>query len=168
MTYPVHVRTHALNLLADGVSRELVSKDLGVKTVTLDKWIASDRKAYPGRIPSVAHPALHNSTVGDVRSVLRRLDEGEAVHAIHKETGLTRQTIRRWRDDPKYREATLEFDPSFPYDHTDLYDRAVVAQHLCRQTTDPGERLDLLMAAVSTIEIDEFSVPTGRNTRGRA
>lgn len=169
MTYPEGVRDRAIDLLVTGESRDLVCKDLGVKKVTLEKWISQEKRTNPGKIPDFVMPALQNAKVGDVRIVLRMLDEGAALNAVHRETGVDRQTIRRWRDNPKYREATLEFDPSFPYDHTDLFDRNVVAQHLASQTTDVGERLDLLMAAVGFgDDVDDFSVPTGRNTRGRA
>lgn len=177
MTYPEGVRTRAIDLLVTGESKDLICKDLGVKRVTLDKWLKAERVANPGRIPRFPMPPLKNNKVGDVRILLRMLDgellkddtrsPGMSLRAVHQETGVDRQTIRRWRDDPKYREATLEYDPSFPYSIDDLLDRATVAQHLASQTTDVGERLDLLMAAVGFGERDDFSVPSSWSTKGR-
>lgn len=138
----------------------MVSKDLGVKRVTLDKWISAERISNPDRIPEYRPAALQNAKVGDVRIVLRMLDEGLPLKQISRETGVDRQTMRRWRDDPRYREATLEYDADFPYDHNDILDRAVVAHHLCTLTPDPMERLDLLMAAVGSDDnLDEFDIP---------
>jgi hypothetical protein len=76
------------------------------------------------------------------------LDQGVTVSHAAREMKLRREAIRRWRDDPRYREATYEFDPDFNYDYDDLTDRSVVAHALCRVEPNPDERLDMMLAIV--------------------
>lgn len=152
-------------MLLDGIPTPIVSEQLGIVEQTLNRWHREQKKTQPGYEPQpVCHP--NACRVGEVRRILSMLDEGMSVKRIERETTHTRQTIRRWRDDPRFRDATFEYDPNFNYDHTDLEDRAVVAHHLCTQTTDVGERLDLVMAVAGVgVETDKFSVPRKTSTR---
>jgi hypothetical protein len=95
------------------------------------------------------------------------MDEGTPLKQISRDTGHHRSTIRRWRDDPSYREATYEYDPEFTYDQDDLMDRAVVAHHLCTETPDRGERAALLMAVIGRgdEDLDDHSAPYRGQTR---
>lgn len=141
---------------------------LDLKKSTLATWVRKHRGNDPFWVPTPRErtqpPA--RCKVGDVRTVLRMVDEGMTHTQIRQETGHDRQTLRRWRDDPRYREATMEYDPAFRYDYSDLMDRATVAQHLCTETPHVGERFDLLMAAVGApSEHDEFSIPYGKQSR---
>ena len=64
------------------------------------------------------------------------------------------ETVRAWLTDPKYREATFEYDPEMTYDYYDLTDRSIVTQHLCSQTLSVDERLELVAALVApTVEV---------------
>lgn len=127
------------------------SAAFGIKRNTLDKWIQATRR------PVEEIPVIHDAkdcTVAEIRHVCALLDENLSPHEIAEATGYSRQMIRRCRRNPFFREATLEFDPRFLYSHTDLLDRAVVAQHLCADST-VGERLDLLFAVVGDKSIIE-------------
>lgn len=163
-------------MVDSGVPRVLIREQLGIAKSTLRTWISKHRKGEQFWIPK-AHLDRTPARVGDVRKVLSMVD-GELldddsrgpttpIKQIERDTGRTVQTIRRWRDEPQYREATFEYDEAFEYDYDDLLDRAVVAQHLCSLTPDIGERLDLLMAVVGTPDVDEFSIPSPWNTKGR-
>lgn len=83
------------------------------------------------------------------------LDQGVSVSYAAREMKVLRESVRRWRDDPTYREATYEYNPDFNYDINDLTDRAVVAHALCRAEPNPDERLDLMLAVVGLHVEDE-------------
>lgn len=75
-------------------------------------------------------------------------------------TGFDTRTLIRWRDKPQYREATFEFNPVMSYNHEDLMDRAVVAQHLCSETSCRDERLELVFAVVGKhVQVEAKSRP---------
>jgi hypothetical protein len=136
-------------MITEGKSRSLVEKTLNIKKGTLHNWIRKERWSNPESVPAPQpQNVLRLGKVKTVRSVLSMVDDGTSLHEITRRTGIDRQTVRRWRDDPRYREATYEYDELFPYDEDDLVDRSIVAQHLCTQTPDPWERLALLMAVV--------------------
>lgn len=101
--------------------------------------------------------------MGDIRRTLEILDAGGSLRGTAKITGHDRTTVRHWRDDPRFREATLEFDPSMSYDDTDLIDRAVVAHSLCHESS-VAERFALLAAVVG---FESDSEPRVRFGKGR-
>lgn len=83
------------------------------------------------------------------------LDAGIPLKQVARETGVYRNTIRKWLNEPKRYEATMEYDPTYTYDINDLMDRATVAQYLCSQVRAEGryldgkaERLEILFAAI--------------------
>lgn len=76
------------------------------------------------------------------------MDQGESLGSIERDTKILRETCRRWRDDPTYREATYEYNPEFNYDANDIIDRSVVAHELCCHEPNPDERLELMLAIV--------------------
>lgn len=161
-------------MVSNGVPRSVVTEELGVKKSTLKTWLYKERNSDPFWEPSVKHPmerqapVLSGRTVADVREVLGMLDSGLTYYGVHAKTGYDLYDIRRWYRDPRYREATLEYDDAFVYDHEDLLDRAVVAQHLCSLAPHVDERLDLLMAAVGFGDsTDDFSIPSRNETRRR-
>lgn len=141
------VRERALELVSEGMSRVAVRELYGIKRQTLEFWL---RKERDGQEFS-DHPAWR-CKVGDVRKACALLDEGFSVQEVSHQTGHTAQTIRRWKNDPKFREATFEYDAAMRYDETDLLDRATVAQYLCIEAS-PSERLNLLFAVVGDQEI---------------
>jgi hypothetical protein len=117
----------------------------------LKTWIRKQRRGDPFWEPSdrqIQDRPKRAYKVGDIRKVCDLLDEGVSIRQIERDTGYTRQTIKRWRDEPVYREATYEYNYRFTYSENDLLDRAVVAHSLCTQTESPVDRLDLLCAVV--------------------
>lgn len=102
--------------------------------------------------------------MGEVRRILEMIDSGTSLREVERASGHSRCTLRAWRDDPRYRDATFEFNPAFTYDHTDLLDRATVAQHLCSETPLVEERLDLLSAVIG----DTYDIEPDIRGYGRA
>lgn len=155
-------------MIADGVSRAQILGQFGLNKNTLAGWVRQERKKDPLWVSTTRLQNTRGHKVGHVRQALRMLDEGVPLKRVERVTGHTCKTLRRWRDEPRYREATLEYDPLFTYDHTDLMDRAVVAHRLCAETRNVGERLDLLMAVIGSPELDQFSIPSRKNTRRKS
>lgn len=141
------IRRTALAMVSAGVPRIVVCEELGLKKGTLWSWIDRDKKNQP-----IRELDSRKCRVKDVRRVCDLLDEGYSLKAVGRITGRDRCTLRKWRDDPRFREATLEFDPCMTYDDTDLLDRATVAHHLCHESST-SERWALLAAVVGDKEL---------------
>jgi DNA invertase Pin-like site-specific DNA recombinase len=164
------VKQDVIRQYQDGKSLGLIAKDLGLYKGIVEKWIELARKEQGSdQIPyAVPPPLIGGKKVSDVRDVLEMIDEGTPLSHAARGHKITRGTAYRWILEPKYRDATFEYDPTFPYDYEDITDRAVVAQHLCTQTTDIGERLDLLFAVLGTEqETDNGNPPSRNQTRRR-
>lgn len=149
-----------------GSPNKAIIEHLGVAKSTLKTWIRKHRNDDPFWIPTrkqLEQPPLRGCKVADVRNVLERLDAGQSSSQIQRETGHARCSIRSWRLNPQFREATLEFDPSMSYDDTDLIDRAVVAHSLCHESS-VAERFALLAAVVG---FESDSEPRLRFGKGR-
>lgn len=158
----------ALGMVAAGKPVPEILERYEIHRSTLAAWVRQRRLSDPDWMPipgKLARPSMTGCKVAQVRRVLQLLDKGKSPSQIERMTPHSRQTIRDWRDYEQFREATLEYDSSMVYSADDLMDRAVVAQHLCSQTRDVGERMDLLMAIVG---FDSGYEPLVKHGYGRA
>lgn len=129
----------------EGESRKELCQAYGIARSSLANWI-SQSNPDNRRADAV--------TVAKIRAVLEMHDTGEVhISDVIRLSGYSEQAVLDWVSDPKYREATFEFDPDMTYDYYDLTDRSIVTHHLCTQTLSVDERIDLLAALVApTVE----------------
>lgn len=152
------IRDMALEMVDDGMERQEVCTILGLHRSTLFTWVSKKEQGEDFWEPAETKPP-GKATVSDVRRCCDLLDYGFRLTEVQRMTGFDTRTLIRWRDKPQYREATFEFNPVMSYNHEDLMDRAVVAQHLCHDC-GRDERLELLFAVVGIgIEREPFSRP---------
>jgi uncharacterized protein YueI len=131
---------------AAGFKAKYICEELGIKPGTLSAWVKREKRPKSQRKYLVSH----------YREVLEDLDSGMTVNEVQRQTRLNKETIRRWRDDPRYREATFEYNDEFDYDAEDATDRSVVAQYLCNTTLDLVERLEYMFASAGvTTEVQD-------------
>lgn len=130
-------QAEAMYMLNAGYPQKDICAELGVTIGTLTTWVKRADLPRKRRTYLVSH----------IRELLADLDAGTPIKVLSKQTGVNRATIRRWRDDPRFRNATFEYDEDFDYDDDDLADRSVVAHHLCTLTLDLTERLEMVLAS---------------------
>lgn len=126
--------------VSEGENRKELCAVYGIARSSLANWISQSR---PGP------PRAQGPTVAEVRSTLAMMDSGIPVEDVIDSSRRRPETVRAWIEDPRFREATFEFDPEMTYDYYDLTDRSIVTHHLCTQTLSKDERLDLLAALVA-------------------
>lgn len=162
---PSDFKLLALQMYDAGLTRREIRKRLGVSTSLLACWL---RRGEGARIDRAEH------RVGDVRKALDMM-EGRPEDGVRPiplrettaKTRITRQTLRRWRDEPRFRNATYEYDPAFEYDPNDLLDRATIAADLCKTSDSVGERFDIMLAAIDGFQPDLKTTPiTKEHTPG--
>jgi transposase-like protein len=133
--YSKAFKAKMVQLVREGVPRKELREQYGIATSTLANWVS---QAAPGHIRG------GEPTVAEIRGILAQHDAGET--DITRLSSRRAETIQNWIEDPKFREATFEYDPSMTYDYYDLIDRSIVAHHLCTETDCVSDRIDILEA----------------------
>lgn len=126
----------------EGESRKDLCEAYGIATSSLANWCSQSNPYSPGR-------RSKEPTMAEVRSSLAMMDGGIPMEDVIDSSRRKPETVRAWLTDPKYREATWEYDPEMTYDYYDLTDRSIVTHHLCTQTLSKDERLEFLAALVA-------------------
>jgi hypothetical protein len=148
-----------MSLYDQGMERKEIIALHGVSYAKLDQWIKAHVRGTESFSPVVTKRrpgrGITRCYVSAIRRSLAILDIGGSVSYAAWELGVPRTTIRRWRDDPAYREATFEHNPDFNYNPDDLTDRSIVAHALCRVEPNPDERLDMVLAIVGLHRVDD-------------
>lgn len=126
----------------EGESRRDLCKTYGIARSSLANWMSQSN-------PYAVSQRVKEPTVAEVRSGLAMLDGGIPMEDVIDSSRRKPETVRAWLTDPKYREATFEFDPEMTYDYYDITDRSIVTHHLCTQTLSKDERLEFLAALVA-------------------
>lgn len=138
------VRREVISQLYGGYKHKDIAEDFGLKRTSVSSiWAQEKRRLELGARTVLP---IKDNTVANIRKVLQMLDDGTGPVEVARVCGLSRQTIRRWRDMPKYREATYEYNDDFHYDADDPTDCSVVAHHLCTMISDVSERMEMMLA----------------------
>ena len=125
----------------EGEDRKELCETYSIARSSLANWI-SQSNPDNRRADSV--------TAAKIRSVLEMHDTGEVhIADVIRLSGYSEQVVLDWISDPRYREATFEYDPEMTYDYYDLTDRSIVTHHLCTQTDCVSDRIDFLAALVA-------------------
>lgn len=133
--------------VAEGESRQELCEVYGIARSSLANWISQSN-------PYAVSKRAKEPTVAEVRSALAMMDGGIPMEDVIDGSRRRPETVRAWLTDPKYREATFEYDPDMTYDYYDLTDRSIVTHHLCTQTDSVSDRIDFLAALVApTVEV---------------
>lgn len=126
----------------DGESRQVLCATYGIARSSLANWMSQSNIHSVGR-------RMKDPTMAEVRSALAMMDEGIPMEDVIDSSRRRPETVRAWLTEPRFREATFEYDPEMTYDYYDLTDRSIVTHHLCTQTLSKEERLDFLAALVA-------------------
>lgn len=144
ITISDEVRRQVIGQLYSGYRHQDIADDFGLKRTTVSSiWAREKDMVNSGTRTKLP---IKDYSVANIRKVLDLLDGGTGPTEVSRISGISRQTIKKWRDTPKYREATYEYDETFTYDAEDVTDCGVVAHHLCTMITDVGERLEMMLA----------------------
>lgn len=143
--YGAPFRAMIVKRVKAGESRVAICEEYEIPRSTLSNWIS---QADP------SHPRANPITAREIRTALEMYDGEVHIADVIRLSGRSEKIVLQWIEDPKYREATFEYDPDVDYDYHDLIDRSVVTHYLCTQTPFREDRLELVAALTNPSVLD--------------